>query len=139
MALLMRFVVVSLPASSRSWKNPRISRSLSRCAVHFRAEESGQQVVPGGRPPVLQQFSEVDAHLVRYHRELGNRRSCGLARSHDGVAHREDRVIPAHEPGPIRDGDAEHLGDHHHRQWDRELGGQIHCPAPNRPVQQLAR
>jgi len=57
----------------------------------------------------------------------------------DGITEIQDNVAPAPEPRAVRDGNAEHLRDHHDGQRDGVVRGQVHLPALSGLIQKLAR
>ena len=129
-AFEIRFVVVSLPATSSSTSVANISEAFSRSPASSAAASaeirSSRGAAPGGDDRL-----EVAAQLG-LRRE---RRALILERALAERAH--DLVRPVPEAHVVLGRNAEHLGDHAHRQRRGELAHELHRAVRGPRVEQL--
>ena len=107
-------------------------------AVHFGFNQPGQQIILWRRPPLRDHTREVVIHLGSHSTEIALRVGLFLA-ANQTIAEGQDRVAPAVEARPVRERNADHVGNYFHRQRDRKVRRQVHLSTLDHLIQQLAR
>ncbi len=138
-ALLIRFVVVSLPATSRPWKNPRMSRGTQLFPIHFRRhDQSREQII--ARPPrcssnCVARYALISSVAAR------NVSLVAAADAPPGMVRLIARIASFHFSNrcPICRGHTEHFRNDTHRQRHGVIRRQVHLPAREQRLEQLSR